>query len=203
MQGEVFYDEHGNNIRVLDIVRGDNFMDHIGTFSMPYEKYFRNVLPDVLTHLVRALEAIRFLHVNGFKHGDIRNDHIIVDRVTGNYVWIDFDYDFQATENPFSLDIFGLGNVLSYAVGKGFHNYYMIKSDRLKYGDLADRLEAEDFALLDPRRFINLAKLYPIIPESLNSILMFFSTGATVYYETVDEIIEDLKWFLDNFPYYQ
>ena len=203
MQGEVFYDESGNNIRVLDIVRGDSFMDHISTFSMPYEKYFRNVLPDVLKHLVRALEAIRFLHINGFKHGDIRNDHIIVDRVTGNYVWIDFDYDFQATENPFSLDIFGLGNVLSYAVGKGFHNYYMIKSDRLKYGDLADRLDAEDFALLDPRRFINLAKLYPIIPESLNSILMFFSTGAAVYYETVDEIIEDLNWFLDNFPYYQ
>jgi hypothetical protein len=79
----------------------------------------------------------------------------------------------------------------------------MIKTDRYKYGDLADRVEPEDFALLDPRRFINLAKLYPIIPESLNNILMFFATGATVYYETVDEIIDDLKWFLDNFPYYQ
>lgn len=203
MQGEEFFDEHGNNIRVLDIVRGDSFMQHIGTYKMPYDKYFRNVLPDVLRRLVRAFKAIRFLHVNGFKHGDIRNDHIIVDKVSGNYVWIDFDYDFQATENPFSLDIFGLGNILSYAVGKGFHNYYMIKTDRVKYGDLVDRVTPEDFALLDPRRFINLAKLYPMIPEALNSILMFFSTGATIYYETVDEIIEDLNWFLDNFPYDQ
>jgi len=203
MQGEVFYDERGNNIRVLDIIRGESFMDYIGGFSMPYEKYFRNVLPDVLKHLVGALEAIRFLHANGFKHGDIRNDHIFVERSTGEYVWIDFDYDFQSTENPFSLDLFGLGNVLSYAVGKGFHTYYTIKTDRAKYGDLADRLEAEDFALLDPRRFINLAKLYPVIPEALNSILMFFSTGAPVYYETVDEIIDDLNWFLDNFPYFQ
>jgi len=203
MQGEVFFDEQGNNIRVLDIVRGNSFMAYIGSLSMPYEKYFKNVLPDVLSHLVSAFEAIRFLHVNGYKHGDIRNDHIIVDRVTGKYVWIDFDYDFQATENPFSLDIFGLGNILSYAVGKGFHNYYMIKTDRLKYGDLVDRVEVEDFALLDPRRFINLAKLYPMIPEVLNNILMFFATGAAIYYETVDEIIEDLKWFLDNFPHYQ
>ncbi|MEW6079375.1 MAG: protein kinase [Thermodesulfobacteriota bacterium] len=203
MQGEVFYDDKGNNIRVLDIVRGESFMNYIGSLSMPYETYFKNMLPDVLRNLVKSLEAIRFLHANGFKHGDIRNDHLFVENRTGNYVWIDFDYDFQSTENPFSLDVFGLGNVLSYAVGMGFHNYYMIKTDRFKYGDLADRVEPEDFALLDPRRFINLAKLYPIIPESLNSILMFFSTGAPVYYETVNEIIDDLNWFLDNFPYYQ
>ena len=34
-------------------------------------------------------------------------------------------YDFETSENPFSLDIFGLGNILIYAIGKGFHNAYM------------------------------------------------------------------------------
>ncbi len=203
MQGEAFFDARGNNIRVLDVVSGDSFLNYVGQFYMSYEKYFRNVLPGILQHLVKAFEAIHFLHVHGFKHGDIRNDHIIVENKTGHYVWIDFDYDFEATENPFSLDIFGIGNILSYAVGQGFHSYYMIKTDREKYGDLAEQVEPEDFALLDQRRFFNLAKLYPIIPEALNSILMFFTTGATIYYETVDEIVTDLKWFLDNFPYYQ
>ncbi len=200
MQGEVFFDSHGNNIRILDIIHGQSFLDYIGTFKMSYEAYFKEVLPGILKKLVEAFEAILFLHRNGFKHGDIRNDHIIVEKKTGRFVWIDFDYDFAATENPFSLDIFGLGNILCYAVGKGFHNYYMISTDTHTYNGLCDRLERNDFALLDKRRFINLAKLYPIIPEVLNNILMFFSRGAAVYYETVDEIIADLKWFLDNVP---
>lgn len=201
MQGEAFHDEHGNNIRILDIVYGQSFLNYIGSFRMDYETYFRTVLPGILRKLVEAFKSIYFLHCNGFKHGDIRNDHIMVEKKSGNYIWIDFDYDFAAKENPFSLDIFGLGNILCYAVGKGFHNYYMITHDPYTYGDLQDRLAPEDFALLDRRRFINLAKLYPIIPEMLNAILMFFSKEATIYYETVDEIIEDLSWFLDNFPY--
>lgn len=200
MQGEVFHDANGNNIRVLDRVRGQSFLQHIDSYQMPYETYFKKALPGILENLIKAFEAIWFLHTNGFKHGDIRNDHIIVEKRTGNYVWIDFDYDFEATENPFGLDIFGLGNILSYAVGKGFHSYYMIKTDR-RYNGLLGQVEPGDFAVLDQRRFINLAKLYPIIPEVLNGILMFFSANATIYYETVDEIVADLKWFLKNFPY--
>ncbi|MHC4707635.1 MAG: protein kinase, partial [Planctomycetota bacterium] len=134
-----------------------------------------------------------------FKHGDIRNDHLIIERDTGNYVWIDFDYDFDTEENPFSLDIFGLGNILLYAVGKGFHNLYMINNDSFTYGDLIDRLEPGDFCVLDKRRLINLRKLYPFIPMMLNDILMHFSNGADVYYETVDEIIEDLNRCLYSF----
>ncbi|MFZ5563533.1 MAG: protein kinase [Thermodesulfobacteriota bacterium] len=200
MQGEVFHDPKKNNIRVLDIVHGPTFLQYIGSLRMPYETYFREQLPGILEKLIRAFAAIGLLHANGLKHGDIRNDHLIVEHKTGNFVWIDFDYDFEATENPFGLDIFGLGNILCYAVGKGFHTYYDITNDRYAYKNLAGNLEPDDFALLDPRRFINLAKLYPVIPEMLNGILMFFSTGATIYYETVDEIIEDLRWFLDNLP---
>ncbi|ABW68282.1 conserved hypothetical protein [Desulfosudis oleivorans Hxd3] len=200
MRGDVFHDHKGNNIRVLDIVHGPTFLEYIGSFRMPYETYFHDHLPGILENLVKAFEGIGMLHANGLKHGDIRNDHLIVENGTGNFVWIDFDYDFAATENPFGLDIFGLGNILCYAVGKGFHTYYDIKNDRYTYKDLADHLDADDFSLLDPRRFINMAKLHPLIPEMLNGILMFFSRGATIYYETVDEILEDLRWFLNNLP---
>ena len=35
--------------------------------------------------------------------------------------------------------------------------------------------------------------MYPDIPSTLNDILMHFSRGANVYYEFVEEIIEDLN----------
>ena len=94
---------------------------------MDHETYFHTALQGILRKLVRAFEAIRFLHVHGFRHGDIRNDHIMVEHGTGNYMWIDFDYDYDTSENPFGLDVFGLGNILTYAVGKGFHNTHEIR----------------------------------------------------------------------------
>lgn len=199
MQGETHRDAGGNWVRVLDVVRGATFLDYIHSFRMKYGIYMRKILPGILKKLIKAFEAIRFLHANGYRHGDIRNDHIIVDKASGAFVWIDFDYDFEATENPFSLDIFGLGNLLIYAIGKGFHNAHDIKNDAYTYKDLRNRLEPDDFAILERRRFINLRKLHPIIPEPLNNVLMHFSRGANVYYEWVDEIIEDLNRSLRAF----
>ena len=193
MQGKAYLDTKDNVVRVLNVVRGPNFFNYIDHYKMRYEDYFQHELPKILKKIVQAFEAIRFLHINGFKHGDIRNDHIIINRSSGNYVWIDFDYDYEATENPFGLDIFGLGNILMYAIGKGFHNLPMIASDRKLYGDLIDRVRPEDFSILDKWRFINLRKLYPIIPKMLNDLLMHFSQGAHVYYEVVEELIEDLN----------
>ncbi|MBF0117850.1 MAG: protein kinase [Desulfobacterales bacterium] len=193
MHGTVVKDSAGHSIRILDVVRGANLLVYLDSFKMKYDVYFQTVLPEILKKVVKTFEAIRFLHINGYKHGDIRNDHIIVENDTGNYVWIDFDYDFESLENPYSLDIFGLGNVLIYTIGKGFHNYYSIVNDKYTYGDLIDRIEPGDFSLLYKRRFINFKKIYPIIPKALNDIVLHFSTGAEVYYETVDEIIEDLN----------
>ncbi|OQX06212.1 MAG: protein kinase [Desulfobacteraceae bacterium IS3] len=193
MNGKAYRDLKENNVRIIDVVRGPNFLTYLGSFKMSYDIYFHTVLPGILKELIKTFEAVSFLHQNGFRHGDIRNDHIIKDTDSGNLVWIDFDYDFQAPENPFSLDIFGLGNILLYAVGKGFHTYYMIKNDTFAYHDLIGRIMPEDFSLLDERRFVNLRKLYPLVPESLNDILMHFSRGANVYYEAADEITEDLK----------
>jgi hypothetical protein len=193
MQGVSQMDEKGNILRILDIVQGMNFYRYIECMNMPYSDYFKQLLPDILKKVARSFEAIRFLHQHGFKHGDIRNDHIIVEKHSGNYVWIDFDYDYDAHENPFSLDVFGLGNILTYAVGKGFHTIHMIAGDPQTYGNLKGQLEEGDFSLIFKERLINLRKLYPEIPKPLNDILMHFSRKANVFYEYAEEIIEDLN----------
>jgi hypothetical protein len=163
---------------------------------MPHEKYFHEALPAILKKLVGAFAAIGFVHRRGFRHGDIRSDHLMVNRKDGRYIWIDFDYDYDAQENPFGLDIFGLGNILAYAVGKGYHNYYMILNDTYTYGDLKDRLAVEDFSIIHKNRLLNLKKLFPYVPRMLNDIILHFTAGATIYYEFVDELIEDLNGYL-------
>ena len=59
-----------------------------------------------------------------------------------------------------------------------------------------DRVSQEDFSLLHKSRMVNLQKLYPYIPTMLNNILRHFSSGAHVFYESVDEITEDLEGYL-------
>jgi hypothetical protein len=193
MHGKSYSDSNGNNVRILDLVSGPNFSVYINSIHKNHEAYFHTVLPDVLRNLVKAFEAIRFLHVHGFKHGDIRKEHILVQRDIDNYVWIDFDYDFEAGENPFIVDLFELGNILLLAIGRGFHDLPMIEHNTSTYGDLIDRLSPEDFSLLKKWRFINLRKLYPYVPKLLNDILMHFSIASEVCYESVEEIIEDLN----------
>jgi hypothetical protein len=193
MHGRVYRDVKGNNVRILDVVAGSDFFTYVDSLNKGHEDYFRTVLPDILTRLIGAFEAIRFLHSNGFKHGDIREDHIIMERDTGNYVWIDFDYDHEATENPYALDLFGLGNVLLHAIGKGIHDRHMIMRHPSMYGNLGDILEPGDFSILDRSRFVNVKKMYPYVPTALNDILMHFSRSANVYYDFVEEIIEDLN----------
>lgn len=193
MHGTSFRDARGSNIRVLDIVRGTNFLVKIGNLGMDHRTYFETRLPGILDRLTGAFEAIRDLHGNELRHGDIRNDHLIVEQDTGNYVWIDFDYDYEAPENPFSLDLAGMGNILLYAMGKGFHELYMIAADAGRYKGLMDRVDANDFSLLDRSRLMNLKKVYPYIPEGLNDILMHFARGTPIFYETTDEFLEDLN----------
>jgi hypothetical protein len=196
MQGTVLFDVKGNNVRALDIVDGPNLFVYLDSLNMGHEQYFHEVVPRVLIKLQVAFKAILLLHKNGFKHGDIRNDHLMVEKETGNFVWIDFDYDYETKENPFSLDIFGVGNILLYAIGKGIHTYSMISRDTALYGDLKTRIGPEDFSVLDRGRLVNLRKVYPYIPPLLNEILMHFSRGANVYYESVAEIIDNVDWYL-------
>lgn len=199
MHGESLRDEKNNNIRILDIVHGTDFFTYIESLVGDYDAYFHQLLPGIIQNIVRAFEAISFLHDHHFKHGDIRNDHIIVEQETGNYVWIDFDYDYVTDQNPWGLDLFGLGNILVYAVGKGFHDFHQIKEKKDIYGDLIYHLEPEDFSIIHQWRLFNLKKLYPRIPGELNNVLMHFARQAEVFYESAGELIEDVNRCLYSF----
>lgn len=59
--------------------------------------------------------------------------------------------------------------------------------------DLYERVEPGDLSIIDRSRFVNLQKLYPYVPKMLNDILMHFSRSAHVYYENMDEVIEDMN----------
>lgn len=196
MHGTSHTDSKENHVRILQITKGPSFFSYIDSINMTHKEYFEKLFPGILKNIIEAFEAIRFLHVHGFKHGDIRNDHIIVENISGNYVWIDFDYDYDTSENPFGLDVFGLGSILLYAAGKGFHNLHMIKNNTSRYGDLIDLIDPEDLCILHKGRFMNLRKLYPYIPAQLNDILAHFSAGAEIFYETAEELIEDLNRYI-------
>jgi len=198
MHGITCPDSRGNPVRVIDPVRGINFLKYLDGINLSHDVYFQTVMPDILRHLITAIEAIGFLHVHGFRHGDIRNDHIFVEHGTGRYVWIDFDYDFDLPGNPFGLDIFAIGNLLIYAIGKGFHNYYMISNDEYTYKDLIRHVGPEDFSMLHRARLVNLRKHYPYIPATLNNVLLHFSRGAKIFYTSAAEIVADLKEYLTS-----
>lgn len=193
MHGTSYHDEKKNCVRILDIVQGRNLFAYINSLEMEHERYFHEIFPGILKSLIPALHALQFLHTNGFTHGDVRNDHIFIERGTGNYVWIDFDYDHKLVENPFSLDIMGVGNILLYTIGKGFYNMKQTDKGELIYKDLGKIATPEDFSILHKWRFMNLKKLYSYIPDDLNNILSHFTAGAEIFYESVNEIIEDLN----------
>ncbi len=199
MQGEVFRDVHGNNIRVLRIVRGTNLFVKLDNLVMDHRTYFEQMMPSLLKKLLPAFEAIRELHMLGIRHGDIRSDHLILENESESFVWIDFDYDYDSPENPFSLDLFGMGNILLYTIGKGFHDLYSIATEEGPYKGVMDRIDVDDFSILDKARLMNLKKVYPYIPEQINDILLHFSRGSQVFYEFIDEFLEDLHRAVDAY----
>ena len=192
MQGESLLDAAGNLVRVIVPVNG-NRLDKVIHSESSHQDYFFKELPAILRQFRRCLEAIGFLHHNGFRHGDIRRDHIFVDRNTGLYYWIDFDYDFYLPEKPFALDLFELGNILIYLTARGDYHPREILVDPTMGDAVVQTLTLGDFSLLAQNRVVNLQKLFPYIPDSLNNILLHFSAGADVFYETVEELTYDLN----------
>jgi len=68
-------------------------------------------------------------------------------------------------------------NVMTYAIGKGFHNLKGKDktSGNLLYKELIEKVEPEDFSIVHKWRFMNLKKLFPYIPIGLNDILAHFT----------------------------
>lgn len=198
MHGFSVRDEPGNIVRVLDLIYGRTLPDHIRDLASRtnHETYFFTYFPEILDHYIECVEAVRFLHERGEKHGDIRRDHILLDRETGRYRWIDFDYNYRHRENMYGYDLFGLGNVLMYLTGMGD----VLTQDIKAAGHPAFALLNEDDTnIVFNNRIANLIKIYPYIPENFNRILMHFSKNSHVFYDHTSQLLDDLYDFRSGF----
>ena len=190
MQGTSVEDSAGNIIRIIDFIHGKTISDIVLELGKTHEEYFSVHFPAVLDDFIELVEAIRFLHLHGEKHGDIRRDHVIRDRQSGIYRWIDFDFNYEHREKVFGFDLFGLGNILSYLVGRGD-----VTTQDLKTGNFPafDRLTTDDLNIIFTNRVVNLKKIYPYIPDCLNRTLLHFSCGTHIYYDNTDQLLDDLQ----------
>jgi len=189
MQGTTEQDAAGHPLRILDYIHGRTLSQIVPVLGGDHQDYFFNHFPIVFDEYLGIVGAIGFLHGNGEKHGDIRRDHLIKDETTGRYRWIDYDFNYRHGESRFAYDLFGLGNILVFITGRGD-----VTTNRLlaTAPDVLDRLNDDDVNIVFHNRVANLKKVYPYIPESLNRVLLHFSVGAQVYYETTGELLEDL-----------
>ncbi|MFZ0613698.1 MAG: hypothetical protein WAM73_15780 [Desulfobacterales bacterium] len=190
MHGSSVEDEKGNLVRILDYIYGPSLAAHVENLAADHHTYFNEHFPGILKRFTACIEGIRFLHDNGEKHGDIRRDHILVERPDGNYRWIDFDYNYRHRENIYGYDLFGLGNVLMFLVGKGDANLHDLK---FRDDPALARLREEDMNIVFHNRVANLKKIYPYIPDRLNRVLLHFSKGARWFYEQTGQLLEDLN----------
>ena len=198
MQGYGVMDKAGNLVRILDVIRGRRLDKHIRRFDGPHEEYFVKMVPGFLAEYLESVRAISVIHAKGLRHGDIRRDHILVDYDDGMYKWIDFDYDFHLPERPFALDLFELGSILLFIVGRG--NFYA--RDVLAHPKMGrkvlDTITDEDISILSRNRIVNLKKLCPYIPQRLNDICMHYAKGTPVFYDSANELADAMESYLDS-----
>ena len=187
MQGESFLDASGNNVRVMEFVGSKTLFHEIIEMQITHEQYYQTRLAPILYKVVGCCEAIQMLHNHFLCHGDIRNDHILIDDETGEFRWIDFDLH----QNFEGFDVLSLGKVLQFVVGMGMNTFYEIRTCGRFPSDVVSSLQPADASIFYSNRLMNLRKLYPYISERLNDILMRFSMGAEKYYATVYELIQD------------
>jgi serine/threonine protein kinase len=196
MRGYALFDERGNEVRVVDVIRGRSIYDLILDSNRTHEGYFRGEFPGILRKLRGCIQALQTLHDHGFCHGDIRNDHILIEQDTGAYRWIDFDL----TQDFSDLDIWSVGNILQFCVGMGMRMFReVLQSD--EYPESMKRsLCSDDASAFYDYRIMNLQKVFPYIPDRLNDILMHFSVGTNRFYTAIPQIVADLDAALEDLP---
>ncbi len=190
MHGYSIEDEKGNLIRVLDYISGKPLSKYIENMNMDHKTYFYDHFPSILDQFIECIEAIRFIHEHGEKHGDIRRDHILIEQDSGQYRWIDFDFNYRQRENIYGYDLFGLGNILVFLAGMGDVLLLDLKNQD---HPVLSKLRQEDLNIVFHNRVANLKKIYPYIPENLNRVFMHFSKGANWFYEDTSQLLDDLR----------
>jgi len=192
MHGYSIKDEKDNLVRVLDFIKGESLHNHVGTMNLDHQTYFFDHFPGILKRFMECIAAVGFLHQHGEKHGDLRRDHILIDRDSNRYRLIDFDFNYRHRENIFGYDLFGLGNILIFLVGKG--DVLIPDLKQQDHPALAD-LREKDLNIVFNNRVANLKKIYPYIPETLNRVLLHFSKGSNWFYENTIQLLNDLRAF--------
>jgi hypothetical protein len=193
MQGITVHDTANNTIRIIDRIQGINFYDYICGIKADHQMYLQERFCGILRSIIGCFWAMERLHGMGELHGDIRTDHIFVEQDTGLYRWIDFDYTYEWSENPFGMDLLALGNILLYAFGKGFYHTKDLAARGSEGRAVLSSLTHDDLSLFSGHRVVNLEKIFPYIPECLNFVLLHFAQGAEITYESMLELIGDLE----------
>lgn len=189
MQGFSTQDDAGNLVRILDFIKGTTLSTFVGDMGMDHEAYYYAKFPSLLGHFMECIQAIGFLHENGEKHGDIKGEHVLIQKESGQYRWIDFDSNYRHRENIYGYDLFGLGNILVFLAAGG----EVLLSELRKTGSPSlSRITGEDLNLVFSNQLVNLKKIYPYLPEPLNRVLMHFSKGAQWFYENTSQLLGDL-----------
>lgn len=196
MQGVSVPDKAGNLVRILDYIPGQSLYEFLRRVDTPHRDYYRNLFPGIMQTLIRCMDAIAQLHRKRLIHGDIRADHLLINRPTGAFTWIDFDYEISY---PY-YDIFCLGNVLLQVVGKGRQSSHDLRLTPAKYPDFKDPLILSDMSRMYPHRVANLRKLFPYLATDLNEILMRFSMESSDPYRDVDDLLSDLRSLFPSGP---
>ncbi len=195
MQGRTVNDVKGNNIRIIDFIQGESLFSYIAEIELDHETYFFQTFPIILKSLIKSVQAMNFLSCQGEHHGDIRNDHILIEKDSGLYRWIDFDYSVNYPD----YDLWSMGNIIVYTAGKGIHSFHSVQKNRAQYPANISTLSEGDTLLFYKYRIANLKKLFPYIPIKINDILLRFSSGTNNFYENFQEQIEDLQEALSFF----
>jgi hypothetical protein len=189
MQGETFFDSAGNNVRVLKFIQGKSLYHDILDIEIDHEEYYYTRLAPILKKLIVCCEAIQTLNDHDLCHGDVRNDHILIEEGTGEFRWIDFDL----YQNFAAFDVWSLGRVIQFVTGKSLTTFHDICAGGRFPAKVVSSLQPADANMFFPNRLMNLKKIYPYISERLNNILMHFSVGAKKNYAKVSELIQDLQ----------
>jgi len=190
MQGFSVLDESGNIIRILDFIQGKTLADTIHGLDVSHEEYYEKHFPVFLDEYIELVRAIQFLHEHNEKHGDIRRDHISWKKDQGKGVWIDFDFNYLHKENIYGYDLFGLGNILVFITGGGDVTAQKLCDSN---SPVIHQLSVDDMNIIFKNRVVNLKKVFPYISDSLNLVLMHFSTSANTFYENTKQFIEELQ----------
>jgi hypothetical protein len=196
MHGYGAHDARGNEVRVIEYIRGKSLYNVILEMGASHERYFHAVFPGIFRKLIDMFAGIQHLHAHGLCHGDIRNDHIMVEHDTENYRWIDFDL----MQDYSDFDVWSLGNVLQFCVGMGMRTFH----DVLRSNDFSETvkraLTSDDSSAFYEHRIMNLRKLFPYIPDRLSDILLHFARNTTRFYETVNQIVSDMGEAMADLP---